>query len=311
MTIRIRDFSWERDFESIRDFLIEAFRTGKFYRNWIPSMFENMKFGPGGTEYLDEEDENVKIWEDIDESQKAPSRIVAVSIVKPSGECWIHIHPDYTSVEREIVLWIGDRIREMKTDKHDKIEYRFVVNDYNEERIALLSELGFQKSEIEGVNQVRPTDLPVPEYQLPNGYTIRNAVIEKDFLKYQTVQKAVFPHIRTMSKKLLQIYCTASFYHEDLDVVAVDPDGNFAAFCTARLDPVSRIAELEPVGTHPEYRKLGLAKAVICESLVRLERYRPSAIVILGAAPTEGANRLYESVEFENKGARHIWHKKV
>jgi ribosomal protein S18 acetylase RimI-like enzyme len=58
-------------------------------------------------------------------------------------------------------------------------------------------------------------------------------------------------------------------------------------------------------------RKLGLAKAVICESLKRLERYQPSTVVIFGAAPTEGARGLYESVGFVNKGTRHCWVKTV
>jgi hypothetical protein len=54
---------------------------------------------------------------------------------------------------------------------------------------------------------------------------------------------------------------------------------------------------------------LGLAKAVICESLKRLEKYKPSLVVILGAAPTEGARKLYESVGFVNEGTRHYWTK--
>ncbi|MHA2386529.1 MAG: GNAT family N-acetyltransferase, partial [Candidatus Thorarchaeota archaeon] len=99
----------------------------------------------------------------------------------------------------------------------------------------------------------------------------------------------------------------ASFYKEDLDIIAVDPKGKFAAFCTVRMDPISRIAELEPVGTHPDHRKLGLGKAVICEGLKRLEKYKPSAMVIIGAAPSEGARRLYESVGFVNEGTQHYW----
>jgi hypothetical protein len=46
---------------------------------------------------------------------------------------------------------------------------------------------------------------------------------------------------------------------------------------------------------------------VICEGLKRLEKYEPSAMVIIGAAPSEGARRLYESVGFVNEGTRHYW----
>ena len=307
MAIRMRDYHWEKDFESVRKFLADIFRIRKAYTNWIPSELENLKFGPGGTEYRDEEDEYLKIWEAFDEAQQITLRIIAVSYTKPSGGCWLSVHPNYTSVAREIVLWMWNRVKEMKGGKVEEVNMKFVVDDDDEDLILLLSDLGFQKGEIEGDKQVRSVDLPVPTYSIPEGYTIRNAVIEKDFLKYREVQTTVFPHIVSMSMELLQLFSTASFYQEDLDIVAVDPDGKFAAFCTARIDPLSKIAELEPVGTHPNHRKLGLARAVICESLERLEKYRPSAVVILGAAPTDGARRLYESMGFVNEGTRHYW----
>jgi len=307
MAIRMRDYHWEKDFESVQKFLADIFRIRKAYTNWIPSELENLKFGPGGTEYRDEEDEYLKIWEAFDEAQQITLRIIAVSYTKPSGDCWLSVHPNYTSVAREIVLWMWNRVKEMKGGKVEEVNMKFVVDDDDEDLILLLSDLGFQKGEIEGDKQVRPIDLPVPTYSLPEGYIIRNAVIEKDFLKYREVQMTVFPHIVSMSMELLQLFSTASFYQEDLDIVAVDPDGKFAAFCTARIDPLSKIAELEPVGTHPDHRKLGLARAVICESLKRLEKYRPSAVVILGAAPTDGARRLYAFVGFVNEGTRHYW----
>ena len=311
MATRMRDYHWEKDFESSRRFLADIFSIRKAYTNWIPSELENVKFGPGGTEYRDEEDEYLKIWGLFDEAQQIALRIIAVSYTKPSGNCWLSVHPNYTSVAREVVLWMQNRVKEMKGDKIEEVKMKFVVDDDDEDLILLLSDLGFQKGEIEGDIQVRPIDSPVPTYVLPEGYTIRNAVIEMDFLKYREVQMTVFPHIVSMSLELLQLYSTASFYQEDLDIVAIDPDGKFAALCTARIDPLSKIAELEPVGTHPDHRKLGLARAVICESLKRLENYKPSAVVILGAAPTYGARRLYESVGFVNEGARHHWFKIV
>ncbi|MHA2373983.1 MAG: GNAT family N-acetyltransferase [Candidatus Thorarchaeota archaeon] len=71
------------------------------------------------------------------------------------------------------------------------------------------------------------------------------------------------------------------------------------------------MTELELVGTHPDHRKLGLGKAAILESFKRLERYNPSAVVILGATPTERAKRLYKSVGLVNKGAAHYWAKTI
>ena len=251
---------------------------------------------------MDEEDEYLKIWED-------EQQIVAMSITRPSGACNLSIHPHYIMHASEIVLWMQERVKELK--ENDSVKMNIVVDDSDEELIAILSGVGFKKEEMEGDNQIRPLDSPIPDYSLPEGYVIRNAVIANEFEKYREVQIAVFPHIKSMSKQLLDTYSAASFYHDDLDIVAVAPSGAFAAFCTARIDPVSKITELEPVGTHPDHRKLGLGKAVILESFRRLEKFEPSAIVILGAAPSEGARRLYESVGFVNVGTAHYWTKMV
>lgn len=306
MTIRMRDYRWNRDFEVARAFLAEIYPIRTGYSNWIPSTLENVKYGPGGTEYLDEEDEYLKIWESVDDKE-----IIALTLAKPSGECWLSIHPEYMSEFKGIVHWMEDRVRELNKEESNELKMALVVDDDDEERIALVEELGFRKDESYGDKQVRPPDAPVPDYSLPEGYTIRHAVVEEDYVEYREVQKAVFRHIKDMSKSQLLLYSRASFYREDLDIVAVDPEGNFAAFCTVRIDPLSRIAELEPVGTHPDHRKLGLGRAVICEGLRRVEKYEPSAMVIIGAAPSEGARRLYESVGFVNEGPLHYWVKKL
>ncbi|MFX0054301.1 MAG: GNAT family N-acetyltransferase [Promethearchaeota archaeon] len=306
MTINMRNYQWDKDFEEARSFLAKIYPIRTGYSNWIPSTLENVKFGPGGTEYLDEEDEYLKIWESV-----GVKEIIALTYTKPSGECWVSIHPDYMEEFKGIVRWMEDQVGMMNRDESKELKIALVVDDDDEERIALVKELGFRRGESYGDKQVRPPDAPVPDYSMPEGYTIRHAVVEEDHAKYREVQKAVFRHIKDMSKSQLLLYSRASFYKEDLDIVAVDPKGNFAAFCTVRIDPLSRIAELEPVGTHPDHRKLGLGRAVICEGLRRVEKYEPFAMVIIGAAPSEGARRLYESVGFVNEGPLHYWVKKL
>ena len=93
MTLRIRDFHWYDDTASVMEFLAEVCQTTYSLRSWIPSRFENRKFGPCGPEYRDEEDSFVKIWEDVNESGNA--KIVAISILTDSPDSFFSIHPDY------------------------------------------------------------------------------------------------------------------------------------------------------------------------------------------------------------------------
>ena len=107
---------------------------------------------------------------------------------------------------------------------------------------------------------------------------------------------------------LAVLYSEAEFYIDELDLVVEAPDGSFAAFVTVRIDPKTRMAELEPVGTHPDHRGLGLGKAVCAEGIRRVQKYDPSCMVILGAASSEAATKLYDSLGFTKEDV-HIWKK--
>jgi ribosomal protein S18 acetylase RimI-like enzyme len=307
---RRRNFLWEDDFEAVRAFLAESHSITKSFRNWIPSQFENIRYGPCGKEYKADDDNLVKIWESTDESEEDGSpRIVAVTNRSPPSLYWIHIHPENPKLEGDIVRTIEEEHRGLSSNEDQDSEIRILVQETDEDRQALYSGLGYRKADLWEYNRRMPTDALNLNYEVPEGFAIRRVDLEEDFSKYRAVLASVFPHCVKMTERTAKIYTEASFYKEDLDLVVVAPDRAFAAFVTVRMDPVSRIAELEPVGTHPDHRRLGLGKSVILEGLKRLQKYRPSVVCIPGAAPTEAANRLYESVGFTDKVAVYLWRK--
>ena len=63
------------------------------------------------------------------------------------------------------------------------------------------------------------------------------------------------------------------------------------------------------MGTHPDHRRKGLAKALISEGLKQLMSYDPTLIFIGGAANTIEANRLYEVTGFTEKKLLYRWNK--
>ena len=99
----------------------------------------------------------------------------------------------------------------------------------------------------------------------------------------------------------------APTYRPELDLVVIAPDGRFVAFCLAWLDKVNHSANLEPLGTHPDFRRRGLARALLGEAMRRV-RDLGGEMVYLGAGdgPEKG---LCDALGFEASARECFWYK--
>jgi ribosomal protein S18 acetylase RimI-like enzyme len=89
-------------------------------------------------------------------------------------------------------------------------------------------------------------------------------------------------------------------YRADLDCVAETSEGRFASYVLCWYDEANRAGEFEPVGTHPDHRRKGLAAATCRFALRRLqEEGARTAVVYAGGRGADApARALYESVGF-------------
>ena len=78
--------------------------------------------------------------------------------------------------------------------------------------------------------------------------------------------------------------------------IAAAPDGTLAASCIVWYDPVTRTSEIEPLGTHPAYRRGGLARAVSVEAVRRSAERGATSVLVWGVGDHRIA--LYESAGF-------------
>lgn len=76
-------------------------------------------------------------------------------------------------------------------------------------------------------------------------------------------------------------------YDPEFDLVAVAPDGTFAANCLAWFDPATGVAEVEPLGVHPNHRRRGLAGA-LCHEVAKRVAERGGAEVYIHSGPNPG-----------------------
>jgi len=300
----MRAYHYDEDIDEARRFLGEIFIMSKKHYAWVPSRLVNERYGPCGSEEVREDDSKIRIWEYLDENVAS---IVALTILEPNGYFWINVHPDHEELVRKIIPALeGQRKRMHKNDK-EELKIGTPVPVGFKSLINILREFGYEDEGVCEHNQVWPNGTSPPAFHAPEGYTVRQVKLPEDFEPYGEAVNTVFSHCG-MTEKLAMLYTEAGFYHDELDLVTEAPDGSFASFVTVRIDPLTKMAELEPVGTHPDHRRKGLAKAVCAEGIRRAQKYNPICIVILGAASTEAAANLYRSLGFIKEDV-HLWKK--
>jgi predicted N-acetyltransferase YhbS len=298
----------DEDFVSTVTFLYETFKRTNSYQNWFPDRFENSLVGVGGVSRVGD----VRVWEEINDTAPPSKKgIVALANPESPNDYFIQIDPAYSTLEREILEWIEKHCLDKKKDPNKKERLRIHTMEGNSTRESLLTRLGYHKRGVYGYLRLRHVGLPIPEVDYPEDYEIRSIRGRSDYDKLTATTRLVFGHGEWFNAELYESITRCSFYKQDLDLVAVAQDGTFASFCTFRMDPVSKITSLKPMGTHPKHRGMGLAKILIFEGLRRATKYNPALFYIGGAADTPAANRLYDSVGFTEKFAEDCWHKEI
>ncbi len=298
MPMKSRGYTPDTDLSKVQGFLFEVHQETGTFQNWLPTRFENS--------HLDRI-EDTRIWEE----DGAPGRVMAVAIRESRTNYFIHIRPGNPSLLDEVIRWIEDHSASKKQDPAEEQRTHIISLKGDKERETALRKRGFQRSKAYGILRVRDLEAPIPDASTPEGFQIRSVRGREDFEKLAANIRIVFGHGEWFTADTLEGIARGSFYIRDLDLVAEAPDGSIASFCTFRVDPVSRATELEPMATHPDYRGLGLAKALISEGMRRLKDHDPLLLYIDGAADNPAANSLYEATGFEKRGTYYHWSKMI
>jgi GNAT superfamily N-acetyltransferase len=139
----------------------------------------------------------------------------------------------------------------------------------------------------------------LPEPVLPDGFTVRHVRGVEDLERRVEVHRSAFHPSRVTVESYANVM-TAWPYRPDLDWVVEAPDGRFAASCLIWWDERNKVGELEPVGTHADFRRMGLASAACLGALRALRDLgATTGVVCSHVGPGHEAPRgLYPSLGF-------------
>ena len=139
---------------------------------------------------------------------------------------------------------------------------------------------------------------PIPA--LPEGYRIRSLHGTEDLEARVDVHRSAFVPSRLTIEKYERLVATPPYRFED-DLVVEAPDDTFAAFAMAWWDPLGRVGEFEPVGTHPGHQRRGLGRTLLRHGLHRFAGLGATVVQVYSDAANEASEALYEAVGFERR----------
>lgn len=204
----------------------------------------------------------------------------------------------------EMMAWLIEAARQRNRAGGKKLTLDAGVLEDDLPRLALLEDFGFERQAESSILMGCPLDGALPEPELPPGFAIRPMGGLAEIEAYVALHRAAFG-TGNMTVAYRQSIMSTPGYLPELDLVAVAPGGELAALCVCQIfaDDAPRAGGqkegwTDPVATHPDYRRLGLAKALILSGM-RLLRQRGIDTALLGTGSTnEAMQRVARGIGF-------------
>jgi mycothiol synthase len=272
---------------------------------------------------------DVRLWED------AEGRLVGYAQlwIPPDTEggelaagCWFRIHPDtrQQGLEREIIAWgsevVGAVARERGVPGYIQSGLRHSTPEYIAYRSGIMEAHGFVPVRY-FFQMVRPLDAPIPEPQLPAGYTLGHLASEADIPRWtEAFNQSFIDHwdFHPLSETQARHWLSSPKYQAEGNLIAEAADGTLAAFCLCWIDPDDnarnerREGWISDLGTRRGHRKLGLGRAMLLAGMHWLKgQGMDTAKLGVDAENPSGALRLYESVGFTVRHKTAMYRKAV
>ena len=281
----------EREFREVWQLLSDTHRPGSdgappAANMWTPNRFESWMLYSAPA-WFDRAGLNrcLHLW-----ATKA-GQVVGFVIVEGSGRD-VHAitHPLHRGIEPRLFSWVEQH---WPPERSRWVTYAEAGDEHRERVLAGLGYAPAGEAEILYAYDLERVPDATP---LPAGYALRNARQHTDRVARARLRWRVFhPEVEAdaIPEPVMHRHWS---YDPELDLVVTAPGGDPVAFAVGWINPQTHIGEVEPVGTHPDVQRRGLARAAVTACFARMRERGARWVHIASAAEPAVSNRLYRSL---------------
>lgn len=313
-TIAMRPFAGSKDLQAIVDFLNLCETVDQVEEGTSIAELQQEFSAPGFDVARD-----MQLWQD---SEGYLIGYGEIWIPGASGDGFLrfHVHPDWRNqrLARQIICWAETRLKQVAQERRIPANLYVSPRDSQIDQIAALESYGFTTTRY-FFSMGRSLNEPLPEPQLPAGFTLRHGVTKQEVGAWVEMHNQSFidhwnHHEMTVEERLHEV--SDAEYQPELDLVAIAPDSTFAAYCYCCIRERNNARTqrnegwIAILGTRRGFRRRGLGRAMLLSGLHRLKQAGVEAARLgVDAENPSGALRLYESVGFHKVHTRFVYRK--
>lgn len=278
--------------------LSDSYAANRWLDNWSSSRLWDWRFGGNAIRHRDDPSffpRNLHIW-------RSEGHPIGFIISERGKDLSLQVHPDHRDLEDEMLDWVEQNWSAAPRS----LETSVWCTDVWLQR--LLAERGWAEIESAGFMRRYDTSLGIPEAPLPEGFRPTNMAKEGAVAEFVNAVIGAFKH-PGLGMEWYRSKTAAPDYREEWLIMIMSPDGRCASFCDARMDWERGYTEIDPVGTHPDFQKKGLAKACLAHCLRGLGEAGIRDAFIGSDVEPNPSNRLYDSLHPVEKREGRVWRK--
>jgi mycothiol synthase len=306
LEISSRPMRDDDDFWRVRDLLIQTYPITPTGFNWEVRRWDGWRYYTNDPTWNPAWEKQVHLWEIQD------GKLVGAVHLEGSYDTHLQIHPDYRHIEEDMIIWAENNLAVQRNESL-KRHVSIFVYEYDSPRRQLLEKHGFDKTNNGCViRRLRFGHKNFHSSALADHYTIRNTNPDDsdDCRRIAELLNNAFNRDFHTAEEYRVFTNNAPCFRQDLDFVAIAPDGSFAAYAGVPYNKANNYGVFEPVCTHPDHLRKGLARSLMIEALYRLQKIGANDVYV-GTGDQKTANLLYDSIGFTEAYKGYEWRKVI